>query len=268
MKVLFQSDDYGISRAQAKGCIYAIEHGVIRNTGFFSNMPWAEEVFEDLKPYLDKIAFGIDLNASTGPSVLPHEEIPVLTHESGMFLGSRENRALDTEENDHDHLATHRDQLYNEFKAQIEKFIQIVGKKPDYIHNHAYGTKTTAEVTHQLAVEYGCISSAGLMNHDEVANAGMGWYQYGAGLDAQLKGDLAGYLTSDKGGMLATGKEYGYLICHTGYVDKPIFDMSSFNVCRAMDLDAVTSKEVLDWVKANNIESITFNDLPREWIEK
>lgn len=268
MKVLFQSDDYGISKGQARGCLYAIEHGVIRNTGFFSNMPWAEEVFEWIKPYLENIAFGIDLNASTGPSVLPHDEIPVLTHEDGMFLGSKENRALDTDENDHDHLAKYKDQLYAEFDAQIQKFIRIVGKKPDYIHNHAYGTKTTAEVTHELAMKYGCISSAGLMNQEAVSNAGMGWYQYGGGLEAQLHGNLASYLIEDKGGMLASNKEYGYLICHTGYVDKPIFDMSSFNICRAMDLDAVTSKEVKEWVKENNIESITFKDLPREWIEK
>ena len=73
MKILFQSDDYGITKAQALGCLEAIHHGVIRNTGFFSNMPWASEVYEWIRNDVDDIAFGIDLNASTGPSVLPHE---------------------------------------------------------------------------------------------------------------------------------------------------------------------------------------------------
>lgn len=268
MKILFQSDDYGISRAQAQGCLFAIQNGIIKNTGFFSNMEWAEEVFEWIKPYLNDIAFGIDLNASTGPSVLTHEQIPVLTHEDGTFLGSRENRALDTDENNHDHLAAYKDQLYAEFEAQIQKFIKVVGKKPDYIHNHAYGTKTTEQVTHELAMKYGCISTASLIKRNEVAYNGMGWYAYGGDISQQLNEDLASYLIEDEGNMLSSNKEYGYVICHTGYVDIPIFEMSSFNICRAKDLEAMTSKEVKEWITNNNIESITFNDLPREWIEK
>ncbi|MBR4161990.1 MAG: ChbG/HpnK family deacetylase, partial [Solobacterium sp.] len=112
MKLLVQSDDYGITRAVSLGCIHGIKNGVVRNTGMFANMPWIEECVEWIKPYLDQIAFGIDLNASTGPSILGHEKLPTLTHEDGMFLGSKENRALDTDENDHDHLAEHRDELY------------------------------------------------------------------------------------------------------------------------------------------------------------
>ena len=46
MKLLVQSDVYGISKAQAHGCIEGIRNGLIRNTGFFTNMPWAEECAE------------------------------------------------------------------------------------------------------------------------------------------------------------------------------------------------------------------------------
>ena len=117
MKYLFQSDDYGITRAVSLGCIHGIKNGVIRNTGMFANMPWIEECVEWIRPYLGQIAFGIDLNASTGPSILGHDRVPALTHEDGSFLGSRENRALDTDENDHDHLAAVADQLEAEFRA-------------------------------------------------------------------------------------------------------------------------------------------------------
>ena len=33
MKLLLQSDDYGISRAVARGIVYGIDQGLIRNTG-------------------------------------------------------------------------------------------------------------------------------------------------------------------------------------------------------------------------------------------
>ena len=43
MKLLVQSDDYGITRAVSRGIIHGIKNGVIRNTGLFANMPWSEE---------------------------------------------------------------------------------------------------------------------------------------------------------------------------------------------------------------------------------
>ncbi len=265
MKLIIQSDDYGITKAQALGAIEGIKNGVITATGFFSNMPWASEVYEWLKPYESQISFGIDLNASTGTSILGHDKLPTLTHEDGTFLGSKENRALDTDENDHDHLAAHRDELYAEFDAQIQKYIELVGHKPDYIHNHAYGTKTTAEVTAELTKKYGCISSTDLMSHEEVQNAGMGWYAWGGGLEAQRDEDPIGYFTGGKSGIETSDKEYGYIVCHTGYVDAEIFKLSSFNVCRAIDLECMVSDEMKQWVKDNHIELIRFQDLPKEW---
>ena len=259
MKLVVQSDDYGITRAAALGCVHGIRNGIVRNTGFFSNMPWAEEVFEWIRPYLGQIAFGIDLNASTGPSVLPHEQVPTLTHENGMFLGSRENRALDTEENNFDHLADHYDELYAEFDAQIQKFVKITGKLPDYIHNHAYGTKTTEKVTADLVKKYGLPDSTTLMNITKAdMMASMGWYQMG-GPEKQLTEDLITYLIEDRGHFLE--KEIGYLITHCGYCDADLFALSSFNTCRVKDLEALTSDQVKQWVKDNNIELITFNDI-------
>ncbi len=262
MKLLVQSDDYGITRAVSLGCIHGIKNGVVRNTGMFANMPWIEECVEWIRPYLDQIAFGIDLNASTGPSILGHDRLPTLTHEDGTFLGSRENRALDTDENNHDHLADHKDELYAEFKAQIERYIELIGHKPDYIHNHAYGTKTTDEVTRSLAKEYDILCSVELMDRPEVRQGGMGWYVMG-GPEAQLGEDPTGFITSDQGGILNC--EYGYVISHCGYCDAELFALTSFTTCRAKDLECMTSEKIKNWIRDNNIELISFNDLPEEW---
>lgn len=265
MKLIVQSDDYGITRAVALGCLHGIRHGVIRNTGMFANMPWIGECVDWIRPYLDQIAFGIDLNASTGPSVLGHDKVPVLTKENGDFYGSKENRSFDTEENHFDHLAAHRDELYAEFKAQIEKYIELVGHKPDYIHNHAYGTGTTDEVTRALAQEYGILCTVGIMDRPEVKQAGMGWYVYG-GPNEQLTEDPIGYITSDRGGLL--DHEYGYIISHCGYADAELFRLTSFNNCRVKDLEAMTSEAVQRWIKENRIELISIKDLPKEWIAR
>lgn len=262
MKLLIQSDDYGITRAVSLGCIHGIQNGVIRNTGMFANMPWIEECVDWIRPYLDGIAFGIDLNASTGPSILGHEKLPTLTHEDGTFLSSKENRALETEENRYDHLADHRDELYAEFKAQIDRYIELVGHKPDYIHNHAYGTKTTSEVTHALAKEYGILSSTALLEHAEVKEAGMGWYVWG-GPEKQLMEDPITYIVEDKGNLLSM--KYGYIVSHCGYADSDLFELTSFTTCRIKDLQCMTSDAVKKWIADNHIELISFKDLPKEW---
>lgn len=260
MKLIVQSDDYGITPAVADGIICGITHGVITQTGLFSNMPWAKECVEKIRPYLDQIAFGIDLNASTGSSLLGYKKVPNLTHEDGSFLTSKENRAADETAPDHDHVD--HDQLYAEFEAQILKFIELVGKKPDYVHAHAYGTKTTEIVRKELADKYDVPYSKDVSDKMMGKYAPMGWYVYGAGIEAQLTEDMISYLVEDKGGFLQN--EYAYLVCHCGYADARLFELSSFNLCRVKDLEAICSDEVKKWIKENNIELININDVPKE----
>lgn len=264
MKFLVQSDDYGITRACALGAIEGIKNGVIRNTGMFTNMPWAEECADLIRPYLDKIALGVDLNASTGTSILGHDKLPSLTHEDGSFLTSRENRALDTEENNHDHVVY--EEVYAEFEAQIERYMELFGKKPDYLHGHAYGTATTIKASMDLARKYGCVYSSAVQTLPDVHNGGMGWYAYGGGLETQLNEKPLEFIMNNADEYLK--HDYVYLICHCGYVDAEIFKLSSFNVCRAIDLECMTSDSLKNWVKDNNVELISFNDVKDEWFEK
>ena len=257
MKLIVQSDDYGITPAVACGIIEGIKHGVIRNTGMFTNMPWAAECVEMIRPYLDQIAFGIDLNASTGSSLLGYDKVPGLCHEDGSFYTSRENKALDQDAPEHDHVDY--DQVYAEFDAQIQKFIELVGRKPDYLHGHAYGTKTTFRASMDLAKKYGLLYSSQINAAPGVKPAGMGWVVFG-GPEAQMKEDLVSYITTDHDGLLES--EYAYLITHCGYADAPLFKLSSFNALRVKDLEALCSDEVKQWIKDNNVELITIKDLP------
>ena len=266
MKLIAQSDDYGITRACAYGALHSIKKGIIRNTGLFSNMPWAEECVELIRPYLSKVALGLDLNASTGPSLLGHDLVPDLCHEDGTFLTSSENRSLDTDENDHDHV--NYDQVYAEFEAQILKYIELVGHRPDYLHGHAYATKTTRKASIDLARKYGILYSTQLRERPEVLSPGMKdtWYLFPPTFENQAKSDLGSWLIDPARGFL--NAEYVYLVCHCGYVDSEIIGLSSYNIFRARDLEGVTSDRVWKWVRDNKVELVSFKDLPGEWLEE
>ena len=259
MKLLVQSDDYGITKAAAAGVIEGIRNGIIRNTGVFTNMPWAAECIEWIYPYLDQIAFGIDLNASTGSSLLGYEKVPSLCHEDGSFLTSRENRALDTDENDHDHVIY--EDVYAEFEAQIKRFIELTGRVPDYFHAHAYTTKTTVKAISDLAEKYHRVYITGYMEKLGAPYAKMSWVKMGEP-SVQVQSDLKSYILNDEAGFLK--KDLGYLVTHCGYVDEEIMRLSSFNLVRMKDLDALTSQEVISWIKENDIRLITIKDLIRE----
>ncbi|MBQ9153732.1 MAG: ChbG/HpnK family deacetylase [Solobacterium sp.] len=262
MRLLVQSDDFGITPGVSAGIIYGIRHGIIRNTGLFANMPDAEESVEMIRPYLDRIAFGIDLNASAGPSLLPHGKIPHLTHEDGTFLTSRENRALDTEENGFDHVSY--DETYAEFDAQIRRFTGIVGKKPDYLHRHAYMTKTTDRIIHDLALKYGIIDSQNVMDSELIKMPRkMDWMHFGSA-DAQLESNLEAFILEDKGGLL--GADTAMLVAHCGFADVRITQLSSFNLLRLTDLEAMISERTAQWIRDNNIELITYKDLDERFM--
>lgn len=207
--------------------------------------------------YLNDIAFGLDLNASTGPAILSKEKIPGLVQDNGYFLTSSMNKALDTDENDHDHVVY--DEIIKEFEAQIHRFIELVGKKPDYLHGHAYGTKTTMKASLHLAAKYGIPYSMQIAENDKMTNPGMGWYIFPPTLDNQAKSSLEDWLLEDKGNIL--DKEYAFLVTHCGYVDAELLELSSFNLYRPMDLKGVTSTKVKKWIKDHNIELITYKDL-------
>ncbi|MHB8806627.1 MAG: ChbG/HpnK family deacetylase, partial [Anaerolineaceae bacterium] len=51
MKLLFQSDDYGITEGVACGALKAIRDGLVRNTGLFVNMPSSRFAAEQIKYY-------------------------------------------------------------------------------------------------------------------------------------------------------------------------------------------------------------------------
>ncbi len=256
MKLLVQSDDYGITPAVASGIIYGIKHGIVKNTGLFANMPWAEECVDMIRPYLDEIGFGIDLNASTGPSILGYQEVPSLCHENNAFLTSKENKALDTEENNHDHVIY--DEVYKEFDAQVQRYIQLVGKVPDYIHGHAYATPTIWKASRDIAKKYNREYTIDFLETHNIKSCDMSYYRFGTDLEAQMKDDIKDYLVNRSEFLK---EEKAFIVSHCGYVDEALFNLSSYTFYRMKDLAALTDSEVLDWVKSNHIELIRYQDL-------
>ena len=254
MKLLIQSDDYGITEAVACGIIKGIKDGVIRNTGMFTNMPSSEKAAEMIKGI--DVCLGIDINFVAGKPVASPELVPSLIKENGYFYTSRERRQMDIECESGDHMNYEETKI--EAKAQIDRFIELMGRKPEYLHGHAYGCPTITRVHQELSEEYG-IGMTSVMLAENGSKGCKSWYTVPFSEEDQKRVNTTEFITTDKGELL--GNEIGAIISHCGYIDDPLYDVTSFTVIRTKDLACMISDEMKQWIKDNNIELITYRDL-------
>ena len=264
-KILFQSDDYGITRAVSDGILRAIEEGVVRNTGLFVNMNSSDYAVNRIQG--KNVCLGIDINYVAGMPVSSPREIPSLVKRSGMFYTSKE-------QNQRNHLL-YMDGLISVFEQdpypyeeilletenQVKRFKELTGKWPEYIHPHSLVTPNTDRAARKTAEKYHLYYTMDMLQGKvckelpgAVANI------KGAALEAQLQVQVEKNLLENALPSLKDG-ETGYYIFHCGYIDADLFKVSSLTLRRAVDLDAALSKNIQKYIRQNQIELITYKDL-------
>jgi predicted glycoside hydrolase/deacetylase ChbG (UPF0249 family) len=259
--LLVQADDAAISHGTTLGVLESLTHGIVRNTGIFTNLPDADFAAHALKKLHD-VDVGIDLNFVTGRPLLSPAEVPGLVAGNGAFRSSREIRAsyrlvhqdgyystFDPEPFDHD-------QALAEARAQVQRFIQLMDRAPAYIHHHALVSTVTDLVLHEVAEEFDLLVIDDLLRHSRVATVPNEWYSLGSSPSEQATADPIAAFERAMPAILAT--ELSVLITHPGYVDAALLDLSSFNVIRARDLELVTSVKVQEMLRSAGVELVTW----------
>lgn len=264
-RILFQSDDYGITRAVSEGILRGIREGIIRNTGLFVNMEcsaWAAEKIQN-----EDVCLGVDINYVAGKPVSDPAMIPHLVKENGEFYSSgeqnRRNRLLKMEglisifqEDPYPY-----EEILLETENQVRRFRELTGKMPEYLHPHSLITPNTDRAAREVSEKYGIYHTMDMLNGKickEIPGAIMN--QKGLGLEAQLMPPIEKNLL-DTGLPSVKDGETAYYIFHCGYVDADLFKVSSLTLRRAIDLDAALSIRVKDYILKNKIEMITYRDL-------
>lgn len=147
-QLIINADDFGITDGVVRGIIELHGAGVVSSTSCMTNMPAWSQAAAYLRKHPD-LGAGVHLVFNTGQPVLPAEQVPALLGQDGHFL--TDSQIL---------LSLRRgttDQLRAEFRAQIERFIDDVGRPPDHLDNHcaiSYVRPDRFKVTLELAKEY------------------------------------------------------------------------------------------------------------------
>jgi len=278
MKILVQSDDYGLTRAIVDASCDAFENGILKNTGIFMNMPSTEYAVSKIEKYPD-ICFGIDINVSTGPCIAEKALLPNLVNqETGEFIQVSE-RIKDPEFSKK--CFRPYGEVVIEACAQIEKFVSMVGKKPEYIQTHSssgeheylealsdvskkYDIKYKIDICERygfkIAQEF-ALFEKNMDKKVEYANAKEAQQKFNTfSLENQMLDEVEPTIRGLQK-LLVEGVEFVFLGSHCGWVSADLFRYSRCDINRAFDHELLTSKKIIEWIKKNNVQLITYRDL-------
>ena len=245
-KLIVNADDFGMTEANTIATILAHEDGILSSTTMMVNMPFATYGAKLAKDH-PNLGVGIHLVLTVGRPLV--EGAKSYTDENGNF------RRPKSYEDGHPHADL--DELYVEWKAQMERFIEIMGRKPTHIdsHHHVHSLPWHMEVTMRLSKEYD-LPVRLLPDQYPVdypyCKAPMirGFYEDTATLD---------YFMTNNFGLW--DHEIAEVMCHPAFLDERLINMSSYNIPRTRELAVLRDPRLKAWVKENGIELITFEQL-------
>ncbi len=247
-KIIFQADDFGITPAVTLGVIESVNNGFVRATGLFTNQPAARAAADALKNN-GQLDLGMDLNLVTGSPVLPADRVPNLVNDDGAFRTSHQIRAEYRLVDSQGMKTTYSvepfdyDQTFAEARAQYDRFVELVGRKPAYLHHHSIITPGIERVIHDLGEVEGVPVMDDLIDSDGSVNwIPNTWYLNP--FDANIQATVDPVAKFEEVLDEVAQHPVSILITHPGYVDAELLDCTSYHVIRARELELVTSERI------------------------
>jgi len=238
-QLIINADDFGMCEGNSIGILLAHKNGMVTSTTCMMNMPYARFALEQAK-HFPHLGVGVHLVLTVGKPLI--EGAKSYTDQNGNFIRPKDypdgNPHADEEE------------LYNEWKAQIDKFIEITGHKPTHLdsHHHVHLLPWHLAVTKRLADEY----DLPIRQREKVLNN----YQY-VHCNDEMYGNEAtmDFLLRS----LQEDDEILEIMCHPALLDQRLYDISSYHLPRMKELEILTSKQLKQFIEDNHIELINYS---------
>jgi predicted glycoside hydrolase/deacetylase ChbG (UPF0249 family) len=249
MKVIFNADDFGLSKGVNLGIIEAYQRGPVRSATIMAGMPGFDHAVKLAKEN-PGLKIGVHLTLSDGNSV--GGVYRTLTDSGGHFL------PLDEVGSKARTLETYLTEVEAEYEAQIQKVLSA-GITPDHFdsHHNTHNLPGIVTIFLELAKKYGVSTrvvdkgpfpreNEDVKTTDTFSNE---FYDETATLS-----DLRRILAYSETGTLE-------VMCHPAFVDYGLYSSSTYNVRRAYELDLLTRHEVMDYITQRGIEPCSFSDI-------
>lgn len=273
LRLIVNADDYGHTPGVSRGILTAHLEGIVTSTTALMNMPDVEDALGQALLECPRLGLGVHLVATSGWPVLAPSKVSTLTG-GEQFFQTRQIDRLD---------AIDLNELRDEWHAQIERFVQVTGRKPDHLDSHHHFTHFSEPIfrlTLELATEYGCAvrSTLPIRRPGETGGLPRQIYEKAAVyvpalldefgvrhpdfFEATFYNETATveHLSWILNGILEGSTE---LMCHPGYVDEALLGSrgSAYNQPREKELSILTDVRVLELLQLRDIKLINYSQL-------
>ncbi|ARW20683.1 Carbohydrate deacetylase [Pediococcus pentosaceus] len=249
-KLIIRADDLGYSDAVNIGIERSVHKGIINNVGVMVNMPTTLDGLSMIRD--TKVCLGLHVVISSGRPLLNPKFIPSIVDDDGAFLSSADYRKAP---NDFVNL----DEVILEIEAQYQKFIELVGRKPDYFEGHAVvsdnffkGLLVVAKC-HQLNLLQVTLNSG----RPSLLFKGHSLHVF---MESMNK-DYNPYQTLKRAVLSSCDEEYPMMICHPGYLDDYLLKHSSLTTPRTKEVEMLTDPQVRAWLYQHQVRLIKYNEI-------
>jgi predicted glycoside hydrolase/deacetylase ChbG (UPF0249 family) len=250
-RLLIRADDLGYCEGVNYGIEKSVKDGIIRSVGVMTNMPTVKHGLALLEG--EKVCYGQHTNICVGHPLTDPKRIPSIVGANGEFKSSKEYRAAAKEGRDFVVL----DEVILEIEAQYQEFKKLTGEEPHYFEGHAVASnnffKGLEIVAQRHNLRYLAFTPAGAVTFGSTK------------LYSHCDSMLPNY---DPFESLKDAMEHAHadgcemFICHPGYLDAYILRTSSLTIPRTQEVEMVCAPETKAWLKENEVELVTYDDIP------
>ncbi len=242
-QLLIRADDIGYSYAVDLGIARAVNEGLVRSVGLMPNMPEAARGWS-LVADAD-IAVGQHTNVCLGKPCADPALIPSMLDERGDFHSSRTFR----EHYKRGEELVSYDEAVIEIEAQHDRFLEIVGREPDYFEAHAVMSDNLNRAIADVAAAHGLRCQPASFDPTAKVRCGdtdvrmvMHSMEPGYEPKASIMETVRGMVDGDT----------VVFVCHPGYLDRFILEHSSLTTDRTKEVDALIDPELRAWLEGQS----------------
>lgn len=247
-KILVRADDLGYSEGVNYGIAKSVKDGIIKSVGIMTNMPSIQHGLDLLKGV--DVCLGLHTNICVGKPLTDPKLIPSITNEKGEFKSSKDYRS-----SKEDFVVL--EEVILEIEAQYKRFVELTGEKPHYFEGHAVASANFFKGLAIVAKKHDC-------DFLPISFTGPTTFRNST-LYLSMDSMIPGYNPFESLKKAAM-KDYdnngiAMFVAHPGYLDAYIMKTSSLLEPRVHEVEMACSQETKDWLKENNIEVISYDDL-------
>ena len=238
-KLIINADDFGLCDGVTFGILKAHQDGILTSTTCMMNMPHIEE-YLSLASHFPHLGLGVHLVLTIGQPLT----MGSFCDENGNFKSR--NTYPDRK------VIVKQDELYLEWKTQIDKFIQLTSKKPTHLdsHHHVHLLPGNIDIALKLAKEYDLPLRQEYYLQKDYEYVRFSEVFYNQSVSLETINDICHF-----------DDEIFELMCHPAFVDPFLYNHSSYNIQRIKELDILCSQEAKDITK--NIQLINYGQIKK-----